>query len=31
LIDFESEGVALNEKFTFQTELLLNKNIFDQT
>lgn len=31
LIDFESEGVALNEKFTFQTELLLNKNIFNQT
>jgi hypothetical protein len=30
-IDFEAEGVALNESFVFQTEVLLKKEIHDET
>ena len=30
-IDFESEGVASNETLTFQTEVLLNKDVYDET
>ena len=30
-IDFEAEGVASNETLTFQTEVLLNKDVYDET